>query len=91
MRTVKEQETLLDIAILTTGNADDMLKLAMKNNVDIDDVVGGQLLEDVESSDIDIVNELKARDARPASAILTDVFADEWEQYYNEGLPESHE
>ena len=95
MQTIQSSEgqTLVDIAIEYCGDASKAMDIAILNGFDIDDVTIGQTLQ-VPDFVIDkkaIVASLADGNIVPASAIEVNEHADEWEQYYNEGLPESHE
>lgn len=68
---VKNNETLLDVAVLASGDVGAMIELALINNVSLtkdftsgDSIITGTVLN------ADNVNQLTARKARPASAIV---------------------
>ena len=88
-----EGQTLVDIAIEYCGDASKAMDIAILNGLDIDDVSIGQTLQvpDLVIDKKAIVTSLADGNIAPASAIETNDYADEWEQYYTTGLPESHE
>lgn len=90
--TVKNRQTLTDVATQYLGDASRAVEIAILNNLDMDDVAAGSVIQlpDIDNYKQPIAD-LFGDVTAPASAIENDEFADEWEQYYNEGLPESHE
>lgn len=90
---ISEGQTLVDIAIEYCGDASLAIEIAILNGLDVDDILIGQSLQlpDLEIDKKAIVTGFFDANIIPASAIEVDEYADEWEQYYNEGLPESHE
>jgi len=68
---VKQNETLLDIAVLQSGDWTAVFTMALVNNISITkDLKSGDQVEPVPAIDTDVVAELKSRSARPASAIV---------------------
>lgn len=90
--TVKNRQTLTDVATQYLGDASRAVEIAILNNLDMDDVAAGTVIQlpDIDNYKQPIAD-LFGDVTAPASAIENNVSADEWEQYYNEGLPESHE
>lgn len=66
---VKNRQTLLDIAILESGNVDAALEMAVANGLSItEDLASGSYVQLVAVKDAAVVNELVARGARAVSA-----------------------
>jgi len=92
---VQYGQTWVDIAAQYCGDASRALEISLLNGYD--DVTGDISAGDVLKVPTDLTAATKKLAAvftsknAPASAIEVDEFADEWEQYYNEGLPLSHE
>lgn len=69
--TVKNKETLLDVAVLTAGSMTGMFELAFLNNISLtkDLVSGEQLLTGTIISEA-AITELKSRKAKPSHAVI---------------------
>lgn len=90
--TVKNRQTLTDIATQYLGDASRAFEVAILNNLDMDDVAAGTVIELPEIDNYKQgIADLFGINA-PASALSTfDNYEDEWQQYYSTGLPSSHE
>lgn len=67
---VKDKETLLDVAILNTGDFMGVFGMALQNNISITkDLASGDVLDVSPVINQSVVTELRSRNARPASAL----------------------
>jgi len=83
--TVKQRQTIVDIALQYLGDADELVTLALLNGIDINDVAAGTALKlptanPYKQSVIEQFNDVNA----PASALTTPLVDDSWAIYWGE-------
>lgn len=68
---VMQGQNLLDVAVQTTGNADNALLIALRNGISLtDDLTAGQSIDtDAGTTDANTLNYYKQRNIHPATAM----------------------
>jgi len=70
---LSENQSLLDVAVQTSGTLSAVFELALINGLSVtDDLMPGQSLELVDESNADVVNYYTARNLTPATALTAD-------------------